>query len=175
MTATEVIARLELMQQLMGPALGRIMQEILNTALQRIFGIMVRARAFAPTPPQLQAYVRQYGHWDVEYQSPLARAQRLPDLAAIQRTLGLAQPMVQVKPDILDVLDLDQAVRHAADVTGVPASMIRTEAQVFAIRQQRAKQEAAIQQAQAALTVAEAAGKAAPMVRALQPTQGQGA
>ena len=68
-------------------------------------------------------------------------------------------PLVQVNPEIFDKLDTDQMVDELAQRMGVPASIIRSDEQVAAIRRQRAEAQAA-QQAQAvAMMQAEAAAK----------------
>ena len=56
-------------------------------------------------------------------------------------------PWVQNQPDLLDKLDLDQMVDELAQRLGVPASIIRSDEQVAAIRQQREQAAAAQQQA----------------------------
>ena len=56
-------------------------------------------------------------------------------------------PWAQSQPTILDKLDLDQMVDELAQRLGVPASIIRSDEQVAAIRQQREQAAAAQQQA----------------------------
>ena len=50
MTATEVRARMELMQQILGPVVGRLQSEFLNPLLQRVFMVMFRACLFKDPP-----------------------------------------------------------------------------------------------------------------------------
>ena len=50
MTAEEVRARIEQMQKMLGPTLGRIESEFLNPLIQRVFNIMFRAKALNPPP-----------------------------------------------------------------------------------------------------------------------------
>ncbi len=172
MTTVEVYARLELMQQLMGPNVARIMAEILNRTIERAFGIMLRAKAFPPPPPALAAYVRAQGRWDIEYQSPLERAQRSPELQAIERTMQAGAALAQFKPDIFDVYDFEEAYRFYGLTAGVPSRIVRTPEEVAKIRAARAQEQAQMQQMQAMNLAADSLGKAAPMVKALQPTNG---
>jgi len=172
MTTVEVYARLELMQQLMGPNVARIMTEILNRIIERVFGIMLRAKAFPAIPPELADYVQSAGGWDVEYQSPLERAQRAPELQAIERTMQAGATLVTAKPDVIDVMDVDEAFRFYGLTAGVPARLIRTVEEVGAIRQERAKQTQAMKALQAVNSIADSMGKASGMVKALQPENG---
>ena len=56
-------------------------------------------------------------------------------------------PLVQVSPEILDKLDADQIIDELAQRMGVPASIIRSDEEVKAIRQSRAEQQASEQAA----------------------------
>ena len=68
-------------------------------------------------------------------------------------------PLIQISPDIMDKIDVDQMIDELAQRMGVPASIIRSDETVAAIRQQRAEAQAA-QQAQAfAMMEAEQAAK----------------
>jgi hypothetical protein len=51
MREVEVMIRYELMQRLLGPAVGRIEVELLKRLVEREFGIMYRAKAMPPIPP----------------------------------------------------------------------------------------------------------------------------
>jgi hypothetical protein len=117
-------------------------------------------------------YVRRQGVWDIEYQSPLARSQRAPELQAIDRTISAVASMQPVYPDCKDVVDADEAIRTIGDVSGAPPKIIRDAKDVAAIRQARMEaqnQAAALDQAN---VIADSMGKAAPMVKALQPQSG---
>ena len=68
-------------------------------------------------------------------------------------------PLAQVNPEIFDKLDTDQMVDELAQRMGVPASIIRSDEQVAAIRQQRAEAQAAQRAQAAAMMQAEQAAK----------------
>jgi hypothetical protein len=87
----------------------------------------------------------------IRYQSPLARAQQLDDVTAIERVLMMAGAMAQVgKTDALDLIDSDEALRIAGDGLGAPSKVLRDERAVAALREaRREQQDAQAQQAQA--------------------------
>ncbi|MEN6537930.1 MAG: portal protein [Bryobacteraceae bacterium] len=172
MTTVEVYARLELMQQLLGPNVGRIMYEVFNRAIERIFGIMLRGRAFPPAPPELIEYTMAQGQWDVEYQSPLARAQRTPELTAIDRVMQVIATMAPVFPEVRFAVKAMDTIRHAAQVAGMPAALMNTPEEAEALRQSDAQQQAINQEIARAAAVAQGVGQAAPMVKALTPQNG---
>jgi hypothetical protein len=143
MTATEVQVRYELMQRLLGPTLGRFQSEFLNPLIDRVFGIMFRARAFRPPPEIMQGQ-----QLDVEFIGPLARSQRMEEAVAVERLYQLAMEVGQADPSILDLIDNDKAIRMRATLLGVPKSVLRGEDEVEEIREQRAAQQQQMQQQQ---------------------------
>ncbi|MGQ7937346.1 portal protein [Paraburkholderia sp. D1E] len=141
MTATEVHVRVDLIRQLLGPIYGRLQAEYLQPLIARCFGIAYRAGIFAPPPPALGGT-----NFSIQYQSPLARAQKLEEVTAIERFMGDVSVMAQVDESVLDNVDLDEAARQTAKGLGVPDSIVRPADQVAIRRQQ--KQAAAQQQQQ---------------------------
>ena len=175
MTAEEVVTRMELMQRLMGPAAGRLESEWLRPMISRTWAIMVRRAKESPNegilpqqPPELAQYLQQKkgaAPLRIRFEGPLARAQRSADVVAIQKLQAFVLPLVQAKPDVMDVVDWDEAMRLTAARLGVPAEMILDAAQVAPIRQQRADQQQQAQQMEQLQAGAQAAGAAAPLLK----------
>lgn len=168
MTAYEVQVRYELMQRILGPTLGRLQVEYLNPLIHRVFWI--RLRSSAPDSPyrQLYAWCKQNGvALDVEYEGPLAKAQRLAESTAMQRFWQIVLPLTQVAPSVIDNIDFDYMVREHAESVGTPAKMLRSQDDVKNIRATKQKQDAAQQQQQQMLATSKSAGQVAPLVAAL--------
>ena len=68
---------------------------------------------------------------------------------------------------VMDYLDSDRLVKYLVDITGIPAQVIRSDAQVAEIREAQAEQQAAQAQQQQQMMAAEQMQKAAPMVKAV--------
>lgn len=146
MTATEVHVRVNLIRQLLGPIYGRLQAEYLQPLIERCFGLAYRAGMFGMAPDTLAG--REFS---VKYLSPLARAQKLEDVTAIERLHVNVAQIAQVKPEVLDLIDEDETVRILSDALGVPPKVVRKTADVQQLRQNRSEQQqAAVQQAQAA-------------------------
>lgn len=158
MTATEVHARMALIRQLLGPVFGRLQSEYLQPLVYRCFRLMSRRGAF-DFPPQSIAG----RNMAVQYVSPLARAQRLHDVSAMDQYETVLIQQATVDAAALDVYDWDAARRERADLMGVPQKLLRKERDVEDIRDDRAQQQAQMQQqamaAHAATTMIDAAGK----------------
>jgi hypothetical protein len=146
MTATEVIQRMNLIRQLLGPTYGRLQDEFLQPMVTRCFGIAYRAGALGQAPDSIAGRP-----FSVKYKNPLARAQQMDDVQAIERWVGDLEVMGQVDQSVIDVADLDEAARVAGQGLGVPAQLIRTPDQVTEFRQRKQAQAMQQQQAQAAM------------------------
>lgn len=155
MTATEVRVRYELMQRLLGPTLGRIKTDFLDPLVKRTFWMMYRKGALRKMPDVVR---QKRGNLKIEYIGPLARAQRLGEVDAIQRWLAIGAELAQLPPasQIADLPDYDEAYRHMGMVLGVPEKVIRGTAEIKKIRDARSKQmqeDRAVGQTQAAAGV----------------------
>lgn len=144
MTATEVHVRVGLIRQLLGPIYGRMQAEYLQPLVERCFGLALRAGALPPMPRSLSG--RDYA---VTYQSPIARAQKLEDVAAMDRFENTLAAEAEFKPDVLDLYDFDKAAAKRGELLGVPADLLRNDRQLRELRSARIAQQKR-EQAQAA-------------------------
>jgi hypothetical protein len=152
MTATEVHVRVGMIRQLLGPIYGRLQAEYLQPLIERCFGLMYRAGVLGQAPESLAGR-----SFTIKYISPLARAQKLEDVGAIERLLNGMTAMAALGGAGIDAaiaaadnVDLDEAQRVLAESLGVPLKLIRERDDVQALRDQRAQaQQQAQQQAQA--------------------------
>jgi hypothetical protein len=154
-TATEVHVRVALIRQLLGPVYGRLQSEYLQPLVERCFGLAFRAGVFNP-PPQSLAN-RTY---TVKYLSPLARAQKLEEVSAIDQWIGGAAAVAEVAPQVLDTIDFDAAQRFKGEALGVPPDIIRKPKDVAAVRKARADAQAQAQQQEQMAPVMQSAGEA---------------
>tara|TARA_Y100000361_G_scaffold63045_2_gene55419 strand:+ start:399 stop:2048 length:1650 start_codon:yes stop_codon:yes gene_type:complete len=141
MTATEVQVRYELMQRLLGPTLGRFQSEFLQPLIERVFGIMLRSKAFVPAPE-----IMTEQPIDVEFVGPLARSQRMEEAVAVERLYQLAMNVSQINPEIMDIINHDEAIRQRAKLLGVPDSVLNGRAEVMQGRMMRQQQQMQQQQ-----------------------------
>lgn len=175
MTAFEVGQRVALMQRLLGAAFMRLLSEFLNPFLDIVFGTLLLADELPPPPEQvLQAALAHQGRIEVNYEGPLARAQRGEELESIQGTLGIAQSISAATGtlEVYDNLDLDEMVRRASKVFGAPPTVIRDPRVVKQVREQRQQGQQQQAQLQQMGQMAQMAGQAAPALTALREFAG---
>ena len=162
MTATEINARKEEFIREIGPVFGRLETDYTAPIVERSFQIMLRAGALAPIPEVLQGQGVRF-----EYQSPIRKLRQQVEAASAR---AWAEEMIilgQVKPEALDLVNVDALGRFTAEAAGLPNDIINGMDEVQRLREERAAaQQAAaeMQQLQAgvdtAATAADAANKA---------------
>ena len=161
MTATEVIQRNEEKMRLLGPVLGRLQSELLKPLIDRVFAILLRNNMLPAAPEFLSGR-----DIEIEYVSPLAKAQKSTELQSIMRAVEILGSLANVAP-VFDYVNFDNLVKHLADIVGVPQKILKTQSQVHAERQQAAQQQEQMQQMQQLQQVAKAGGDIAPLAKAL--------
>ena len=161
MTATEVIQRNEEKMRILGPVLGRLQSELLQPLITRCFNILLRNNKFKEIPEFIGNQ-----NIEIEYVSPLAKAQKTGELQALMRGIEIMGSLQNVAP-VFDYLDTDNLVNHIKDVLGIPAKILKSKGEVQKIRAEKEQQMMQQQQAQQEMQAAEIANKAAPLAKVL--------
>jgi hypothetical protein len=154
MTATEVAERHEEKLLMLGPVLERLHNELLKPLIDETFTRMVQADLIPPPPEALQGV-----ELDVEFVSMLAQAQRAIGVNGVDRFVGALGAVAQMRPEVIDKIDVDKWADSYSDMLGVDPDIIVASENVAIIRQQRAQAQAQAQQMQAAQMQADAAAK----------------
>jgi hypothetical protein len=161
MTATQVLEITHERAVMLAPTMNRLHSEDLGAMIQREIQILV-ANGRVPEPPQQLA--EALDQYTIEYQSPLARAMRASDGAAIIRTMEALPAFVAVDPNVAYHIDVPQSFRELADINGVPARLMRDPkmaAQLAADAAEREEEQQAIEAAPDLSTATLNAAKAA--------------
>lgn len=137
MTATEVIKRNEEKMVVLGPVVERQFFEFLNPCLDRSWGILSRLGALPEPPDEARGQSLK-----PEYISLLAQAQKAVATQAVDRVVGVAQSLAQTHPEVLDKIDADEVVDQYAELVNAPPGVVRDDAEVATIREQRAQAQA---------------------------------
>ena len=161
MTATEVIQRNEEKMRLLGPVLGRLQSELLKPLIDRTFNILLRREQFISVPEFLSNQ-----DIEIEYVSPLAKAQKSSELSSITRAIEILGSLANVAP-VFDYINFDALVKHVANIVGVPQKILKPQTQVNAEREEQAAQAEQQQQMAQMQQVAQAGGDIAPLAKAL--------
>ncbi|GAB2494012.1 portal protein [Arenimonas alkanexedens] len=144
-SATEIYQNMQMLRQKLGPVYGRYQAEYLRPLIDRCFGLAYRAGALG-TPPQ------SLGNrtFTAKYISPMARAQKLEEVQAVdtflQGVLVAAESSPETAAEMLDNIDLDAAMQFKGEALGVPTAIRRKPDDIAKRRQGRAEAAQAAQQ-----------------------------
>ena len=144
MTATEVNARFDLMQRLLGPVFGRLQTDLLDPMIERTFRILLRGGQL----PQMPDVLMQQDEDDLEidYVGPMARAQKSDMIENMTQWMGMMGEMGQLFPELNMLPDAQSFGRELGKAMNVPAVVIRSKEEVD--KEIKAKEQQAIEQRQ---------------------------
>jgi len=142
-TAYEYSVRVGQARKVRAPVYGRLQAEYLGPLVVRCFGLAFRAGVFAPPPQSLAGR-----NFSVRYVSPLARAQKMDEVNAINGTIQTVASWAEADPSVLDEINFSEATKLTAQGLNAPGSIMRSPEDVRKLREQReqARQQQAQQQ-----------------------------
>ena len=166
-TATQILEIREEQFRTAAPIVNGLEAESLGPLAERSFDLLARGGFLPPPPPHIAGL-----DIDPDFQSPVARAQRLSYVRGYSQLWDMIVNMANASqdPSLLDIVDTDTGIRRSAEALGVAYEVIRSPEAVAGIRQQReeAKQAAAEQEAE--LDASTVAKNLAPFMKAAQET-----
>jgi len=127
----------------LGAELGPLNAELARM-LERVYDIEMSAGRMPPPPDVLLELADRDPalSFDPVFMGPLAQAQKERFAKdGLRKFLTEITPMVGIRPDILDNIDIDELTRYIAKSDNVPAKIIVDLATVRAIRQGRMQAE----------------------------------
>ena len=142
-TAREVAEKHEEKMMNLGPVLESMNQELHAPLIKRVYNIMMRGGLLPPPPPDMNAQLMK-----VNFISILAQAQQMVATSTIQQSLGFVGSVAGLFPEVIDVVDIDEAAIDYMQANGMPAKAIRSKEQIAARRQQRAQAQQQAEQMQ---------------------------
>lgn len=138
MNNPEVYERINEKMTLLAPAVGRWTAEVLNPIIIRTVGILFR-RGKLPEPPD---ELRQDPNYEIEFVGQLAQAQRRSELNTLVTALTMTGQLAQFAPDVLDKVNTDKTVDEIWGITGANVQVLRDDAEIADLRENRATQAA---------------------------------
>lgn len=171
MTATAYIQTLNLLFGLLGPVYTGLESGWLRPRVEADVFRLYRNGVFSRPPDML---LETGGNIRIDFQNPLARAQKMGELEAMDQALTRLRPLADAEmalkgySESFDWLDIDAWAQKVFEVTGTPATLVKSMKQVQEIRQARTEQQQQQMAQQQMAMMGETAGKAAPALKLLQ-------
>lgn len=134
-SAAEIYERKAEDMVMLGPVLERFENEALDPIINRIYQIARRKGLLLDPPEELDSALV-----GVKYESIFADAQRNIGSSSTERAWQTVGNLAAARPEILDILDWDESVRHYFNQVGVPALTIRPRSEVTREREARQQQ-----------------------------------
>lgn len=159
MTAYEVDQRLQQMQQILGPLASRLGSEFQEPYVLRGLKILLRNGKLPPLPDVLKGLNPDF---DITFVNSLARSQQVSEIRNINSWLQEEITKAQIRPEELDLIDLDAVMYYTARLRDIPESFLRPVEQVKQMRDQRQKQMEAQQMLNAGEQLSNMAQKTKP-------------
>lgn len=160
MTATEVAERNGEKMLILGPVLDRLRSELFQPLIERSFKILWRNAYLPPLPGCLLGEDLK-----IEFVSILAQSQKASGINSVRQVVDFVASGAALNPEVLDKLDLDEAVDQVAEMSGVPPLLIRPAEAVMGIRLNRAQRKAEAHQVQNLEKSIELADKSAEVMK----------
>lgn len=158
-TATEIQVRVEFQLRILGPMFGAHNYDFLDGLISRAFDISLRNGHFDPVPPEIpvDANVRAV------YMGPLSKAQKLSQVAALERYLMVNAQMIaqapqiaESNPEVLFMHDWPAIFKEMADAYGAPEMIFHSKKEI----DQKVNELKQLQQAQVIAQMAQQGGSA---------------
>jgi hypothetical protein len=139
MTATEVLERAREKGALLSPTMGRQQSEALGPMIEREMDLLAFQGLLEPMPQYLRDAA---GEFEIEYDSPLSRAQKAEEASGLMRLVNWASEYIKLTgdPSPLDHIEWDTAMPDLAYIHAVPTKWMRSIEKVIEIREGRAQE-----------------------------------
>jgi len=139
-SATEIAARMQQLEGVISPTLGRLQKDLLDPIISRTYLILYRNNLL-PEPPQ-SVLDKGFNGTEIEYTSPMARTQDSSQVQAIERFAGTIASFAEVNPELMKIPDWVEMMTDMAVKMGVSPKLLKNKADIEAeTRKERQLQE----------------------------------
>ena len=173
-TAAEVNAKQQEKLLMLGPVLEQMNYDHYNPLHEWLFAECMRHGLYPPPPPAMK-----HASLRIRYISILAQAINQISASAIKDFTGYVGEIAQMSQSAaqnptMDKVDFDKMIEEYGKATGIPPAIIRSDADVGQLRDQRAKAQQAQQQQEAMQAQAQAMQQHSQTAKNLMTGQGGG-
>ena len=170
MTATEVHERVDEKLTLLAPMIGRLQRELFQPIIMRAFNILKNSGKLPAAPPAVEAQINE-DDFEIKYLGKLAQALRQMKMKGFLQSLNQISGLFEAKPEILDNINMDEAMVELLRANSSPEELIQSEADRDALREARRQQEEARAQQEAMDTASQAISRTSKRPEEGSPAQ----
>ena len=136
MNNPEIMERINEKMTMLGPAVGRYLDEVISPIIHRTISILQR-RGKLPDPP---IELLMNPSYEIDFIGSLAQAQRRAELNTLVTGLTMMGNLAQFSPEVLDKINPDKVTDEIWSITGAPIKVLRDDDEVQKIREGRAEE-----------------------------------
>ena len=136
MNNPEIMERINEKMTMLGPAVGRYLDEVISPIIHRTISILQR-RGKLPDPP---IELLMNPSYEIDFIGSLAQAQRRAELNTLVTGLTMMGNLAQFSPEVLDKINSDKVTDEIWSITGAPIKVLRDDDEVQKIREGRAEE-----------------------------------
>jgi hypothetical protein len=133
-TATEINEKKQEQMLAVGPVLEQLNQDVLDPMIVGTFALMLKQGKLPEPPIALHGIPLK-----VEYTSIMAEAQKLLGLSSTERFFQFVEGVVQIFPQAVDAIDIDEAIYDYGDKCSIAPKIVRDPKATAQIRQFKQK------------------------------------
>jgi len=126
-TATEIATRMQQLEGVISPTLGRLQKDLLDPIITRTFRILWRANLLPEVPQSVQD---RGSNADIEYTSPMARTQDSSQVQAIERFLATVAGFAEIYPEARKLIETTDLFTELAILMGVSPKLLKPKGEV---------------------------------------------
>ena len=135
MNNPEIMERINEKMTMLGPAVGRYLDEVISPIIHRTISILSRLGRL-PDPPMEIILDPSY---EIDFVGVLAQAQRRAELTTLVTGLTIIGQMAPYNQEVLDKIDTDKVTDEVWSITGANVKVLRDDDEVRQIREGRAR------------------------------------
>ena len=147
MTATEVLEIVAEQLVLFSPTFARVVTELLNPIMRRVFSILLRMGKFPPVPDSVLVFdagnEAQVPDPEIVYVSKIALATKAIENRSWSQFIAVVGQMFEFDPRVIDGINFDNALEGVGENLGVPSGWLNSTKEIEEIRTIRAQQQQA--------------------------------
>lgn len=134
MTVPEVMERVSEKMTLLGPAVGRYMNDVLQPLVEKVVLILYESNRLPPMPD----IMLQDPRFEVKFVGRLVQTQRQSEINNIVNAIAISGQIAQFKPEVLDKIDGDKAIDTIFDISGA-STLLHSDEEVQQMREATAQ------------------------------------
>ena len=135
MTVPEVMERVSEKMTMLGPAVGRYMDDVLQPLIEKVVMILWEQNRL----PRIPDAMLEDPSFEVKFVGRLVQTQRQSEMNNLVNAISIAGQVAQIKPEILDKINGDKVIDEIFDINSISAKIINSDEEVQQLRQQRAQ------------------------------------